>query len=192
MQKVIFIIIQIISISRAVSGLVFVTIALTDGYQTLASALYVYACFSDILDGFLARKYNCTSDGGQILDLFGDKYLTIASLLFAAFNEIPPLPITFIAFREIFLMAIRTLLSKQKFLIPTNRIFGGIFTFSIWCSTFLLLIFSQNMRMKEIISLIFWTISVVAIINLFIRIKNNWFIIINQFKYKSYKNTTDI
>ncbi len=64
------------------------------GNDLLALILFVFAGLSDGLDGFLARKYNWTSEFGQFADPLADKCLILATLLAFAFSE--KLPIWFV------------------------------------------------------------------------------------------------
>ena len=49
-------------------------------YNTLIF-LFLTAILSDLLDGFLARKWNATSTYGKIVDVIGDKALSILTSL---------------------------------------------------------------------------------------------------------------
>ena len=64
------------------------------GNDLLALILFIFAGLSDGLDGFLARKYNWTSEFGQFADPLADKCLILATLLAFAFSE--KLPIWFV------------------------------------------------------------------------------------------------
>jgi len=64
------------------------------GNDFLALILFVFAGLSDGLDGYLARKYNWTSEFGQFADPLADKCLILATLLAFAFSE--KLPIWFV------------------------------------------------------------------------------------------------
>jgi len=46
-----------------------------------AVLIYAIAALSDFLDGFLARKYNATSNLGKLLDPLGDKLMTFTVMI---------------------------------------------------------------------------------------------------------------
>ncbi len=45
-----------------------------------ALAIFVICCFTDFLDGYIARKYNMVTDLGKLLDPIADKILICAAL----------------------------------------------------------------------------------------------------------------
>ncbi|MBE6651531.1 MAG: CDP-diacylglycerol--glycerol-3-phosphate 3-phosphatidyltransferase [Ruminococcaceae bacterium] len=49
--------------------------------HVLAVAVFLLAGFTDVLDGFLARHYNWTSNIGKILDPFADKCMQVTALV---------------------------------------------------------------------------------------------------------------
>ena len=57
----------------------------------MALILFILAGLSDGLDGYLARRYNWTSEFGQFADPLADKCLILATLLALAFSERLPL-----------------------------------------------------------------------------------------------------
>ena len=50
-------------------------------YYWIALFLYVTACFSDFLDGYLARKFDLESNFGRFLDPIADKILVVSILI---------------------------------------------------------------------------------------------------------------
>jgi len=60
-------------------------IILGDGY-ILALILFFFAGLSDYFDGYFARKYNATSDIGEILDPIADKILVVFILITLSVN----------------------------------------------------------------------------------------------------------
>ena len=57
----------------------------------MALVLFIVAGLSDGLDGYLARRFNWTSEFGQFADPLADKCLILATLLALAFSERLPL-----------------------------------------------------------------------------------------------------
>jgi CDP-diacylglycerol--glycerol-3-phosphate 3-phosphatidyltransferase len=50
----------------------------------LSAGLFIVACISDFVDGYLARKHNQVTSFGRILDPFVDKILVIGAYVFLA------------------------------------------------------------------------------------------------------------
>ena len=69
-----------ITLSRILCAvLIFLILYLEDNYP-IALFLFFIACFSDFLDGYIARKTNSVSILGEILDL-ADKLLLVFVLI---------------------------------------------------------------------------------------------------------------
>ena len=69
--------INLLTFARIIVGvIIFGLLALKD-YYSLALILFFIAGLTDYFDGFLARKYNATSQIGEILDPLADKILII-------------------------------------------------------------------------------------------------------------------
>lgn len=128
--------IQLISIYRAVSMLIFI-LFYTVIPSKITSFLLITAITSDLLDGYLAKKYNLTTTGGRLLDLFSDKYLNCISIIFLIIEEYPLFPLLMILTKEIFVLSFRSIEIDGEFIISTNRILGGIMSGSLWLAVFL-------------------------------------------------------
>lgn len=74
---------NILSIFRICLVPVFVAAFILDDndIRYWAISVFVIANLSDILDGYIARKYNALSPLGKILDPLGDKLITFAALI---------------------------------------------------------------------------------------------------------------
>lgn len=123
------------------------------------SVILTTAILSDLLDGYLAKKYQLTSIGGKLLDLFSDKYLNCISIIFLIVEGYPLLPLLIILTKEIFVLSFRSIEVNGKFIISTNRIVGGIMTGTLW---FIVLLHVN----KKFLSGIKNTIIVLGVLNL--------------------------
>tara|TARA_A100001011_G_C14087269_1_gene747046 strand:- start:103 stop:639 length:537 start_codon:yes stop_codon:yes gene_type:complete len=65
-----------------------VIILFSSEYYLTSFILFTVAAWSDFLDGFLARKYNLTSNLGSLLDLLADKVLVSSILIFLVFYTV--------------------------------------------------------------------------------------------------------
>ena len=50
------------------------------GHRYVALAIYILACLTDLLDGYIARHFNQMSDFGRFMDPLADKCLVVAAL----------------------------------------------------------------------------------------------------------------
>tara|TARA_Y200000002_G_C22523749_1_gene596708 strand:+ start:286 stop:825 length:540 start_codon:yes stop_codon:yes gene_type:complete len=123
-----------------------VIILFSSEYYLTSFFLFTAAAWSDFLDGFLARRYNITSNLGSLLDLLADKILVSTILIFLVFDtgNIYLLILTIaIIMREISISSLRLFLVSKGVQIsnitPDN--FGKIKTFLQMFSLSLLLIY---------------------------------------------------
>lgn len=69
---------------------VFLVFFVTGSYMA-ALITYMVAWFTDLLDGYLARKWDAISDKGKLLDPLADKLLLMTTLICFYFNNWIPL-----------------------------------------------------------------------------------------------------
>ena len=81
-------------------------------YYLTSFFLFSAAAWSDFLDGFLARKYNLTSNLGSLLDLVADKILVSSILIFFVFYSV-----------NLYLMILTTLIIIREMSISSLRLF---------------------------------------------------------------------
>ena len=115
-------------------------------YYLTSFFLFSAAAWSDFLDGFLARKYNLTSNLGSLLDLVADKILVSSILIFFVFytsNIILLILALIIILREISISSLRLFLVSNG--IEVSKItpdrFGKLKTFIQMFSLSLLLLY---------------------------------------------------
>tara|TARA_Y100000022_G_scaffold180668_1_gene172784 strand:- start:5573 stop:6124 length:552 start_codon:yes stop_codon:yes gene_type:complete len=94
-------------------------------YYWIALLLYVTACFSDFLDGYLARKFDLESNFGRFLDPIADKILVVSILIILIANHLIEgifvYPALIIVLREIIVSGLRDFfLHSTKTLLVTN------------------------------------------------------------------------
>lgn len=92
----------------------------------LAVMMYVWICFTDFLDGYLARKYNVVSSIGTFLDPIADKILI--AVLLVVFVDIGYLddfwviPVMVILVREFVISGLREFLATKEVKVPVTLI----------------------------------------------------------------------
>ena len=86
--------INLLTISRmALGAFIFILLTRTEMYW-IAFVLFFIASITDYFDGYLARKYDWSTEFGQFADPLADKCLIVATLLALAFSG--KLPIWFV------------------------------------------------------------------------------------------------
>ncbi|MBQ7127666.1 MAG: CDP-alcohol phosphatidyltransferase family protein [Alphaproteobacteria bacterium] len=105
------------------------------GWYWTTFILYVLASLSDFFDGYLARKYNCVSKLGGVMDHIGDKLLVANTLivlsvvlmfLLPAFIPGFPswtiiVPVILMISRELYISGLREFLGTRKIEMPVPK-----------------------------------------------------------------------
>ena len=130
-------------------------------YYITSFFLFTAAAWSDFLDGFLARRYNITSNLGSLLDLLADKVLVSSVLIFLVFftGNVYLLILTMIIIlREISISSLRLFLVSNGAEISnvTPDIYGKLKTFLQMFSLSLFLIYPLfgNIFFKSVLILL--------------------------------------
>jgi cardiolipin synthase len=101
--------------------------------------LYLAAFFTDILDGYLARRFNWVSDFGKLVDPFADKFMLISALIcLCAVGAFPIYLLAILIVKEIVLITGGlVLLKKRKVAVYADywgKVATGLFVASITLS----------------------------------------------------------
>ncbi|MBD3380459.1 MAG: CDP-diacylglycerol--glycerol-3-phosphate 3-phosphatidyltransferase [Candidatus Omnitrophica bacterium] len=107
-----------LTIARIVLAFIFMVLLFCNSVtcKVLALLTFLAASFTDYLDGFIAKKFNITSDFGKIMDPVADKILTIAAFLaFVELKLVPAWTVAVIILRELVItsMRLRALLDRE-------------------------------------------------------------------------------
>ena len=125
---------NVLTMSRIFAVLVFVVIAsvahtdaIADSRTVLilrfiAVVLALLAGLTDLLDGYLARRYHWISDFGALMDPLADKIFVTGTMLMAVEYRIIPAWIAIaVLFREFMVTGLRTLAAKKQIVIAADR-----------------------------------------------------------------------
>ena len=125
---------NILTMSRIFAVLIFVAIATIahQGYIADKGAILVLRCvavvlamlagLTDLLDGYLARRYHWVSDFGALMDPLADKIFVTGTMLMAVEYRIIPAWIAIaVLFREFMVTGLRTLAAKKQIVISADR-----------------------------------------------------------------------
>ena len=94
--------------------------------------LYFLAYFTDILDGYLARKYNEITETGKIIDPLADKIFVLVSVIMLfSIGYIPEYYFIIIIVRDVFIFAGGIYISQKIGKVLPSNLLGKITVFSI-------------------------------------------------------------
>ncbi|MEG1880624.1 MAG: CDP-alcohol phosphatidyltransferase family protein, partial [Oscillospiraceae bacterium] len=121
------------------------TFGLEGEIKLWSAVIFVLASFTDVLDGYIARKYNQSTKWGQLMDPLADKLMQITVITTMVFAKIIPLWFVVILVAKELLMLIGSAFLLWKKIIVKANIFGKLNTvFLFLVITLLLLIPSTN------------------------------------------------
>ena len=101
---------------------------LTEHFLT-ALIIFTISAITDILDGYIARKYNYITDIGKLIDPLADKLTQIALLLSLAILKILPWWIFIIVFvKELVLVISASVLYSKKDVVVYSKWYGKLAT----------------------------------------------------------------
>ncbi len=147
-----------LTIARLVMTVIFMVFLFGAGLVAKAGALLVFtmASLTDMLDGYIARKYHLVTDFGKLMDPIADKALVLSAFIaFVQIGLVPAWMVVVIASREFVVTGLRLLaLSKKEVLAAQEG--GKHKTISQMVAIFLILIFLVFKEAKMRIPA-FWT-----------------------------------
>lgn len=112
-----------LTIARIILSPVFMVFFLMENVYSRALSLVIFAVasFTDLWDGYLARKYGIITGFGKFMDPLADKILTSTAFIsFAALGYVEPWMIMLIIIREFFITGLRSLAAYRGIIIsPT-------------------------------------------------------------------------
>lgn len=137
----------------------------------IATYIFILAGITDVLDGYIARKYNLITKAGTVLDPLADKLMQITVLLsFTIADFLPIWVIAVVGLKEI-LMIIGGLILyffEQKTVIPADK-YGKIATISFYIA-----ILSVAFKAPALLSYFLVTLAVTLTIIAFINYLNDF------------------
>lgn len=159
-----------ITMLRIVLIPVFLILAYT-GNIYWALGVYIVACISDFLDGYIARHYNQVSNFGKFMDPLADKMLVMAAMCFFVENgQMPGWVVAIVLFREFAVSGLRLIAVEQNIVIAAAWS-GKIKTASTMVCLILMMLFSHSRAISIISSAVILITTVYSGIEYFVKNK---------------------
>lgn len=143
----------------------------------VSGLIFILAGITDLLDGYIARKYDLVTDLGAILDPFADKMMTFAVLIsFTYGGLIPSWILIALGIKEILLILGGGILYlfKGNQVLPSNK-YGKLATVSFYAAT-LSVVFKLGDIASKGLFLITVVLNILAFINyllIYLKIRDN-------------------
>ena len=91
-------------------------------WMWLSLAIFIIASITDFVDGYIARKYNQTSDFGKFLDPLADKLLTIAAMaMYCEWQIFPAWALMIVLTREFAVSGLRMVAGPKGKVIAAGK-----------------------------------------------------------------------
>ena len=136
---------NMLSIFRIVLIPVYAAIYFSDvkGGSVIAGCILVASGLTDLLDGYIARRFNQISKLGKVLDPLADK-LTQVAVIVCLYIRYPILwaLIAFLIFKELLMLSVGYWVMKKGYVV-TSKWFGKLTTFLIYCGVAAFTFFPQ-------------------------------------------------
>lgn len=126
-------------------------------------AVLVIAFITDVLDGYIARRFNMVTNLGKALDPIADKAMQLTTLICLAFHSQYSLVwvVIFVGIKEL-LIGIGALVLYKKGIITQANWFGKVSCFVSFACT-LVLIFPRVIPLPEVAA--FWICLAIVLVN---------------------------
>ncbi len=116
----------------------------------IAAFLYIAASISDIVDGYLARKYNLVSIIGAFLDPLADKLLVIGALvMLVPLGRVPAWMAAVLIMRDVTITALRGIAASEGLIISASQWGKYKTTFLDVALCFLIAHYPQSLVVEE-------------------------------------------
>ncbi len=120
---------NILSLTRIVLAFVF-AILLFNSYKIPAAGIFLLAVITDVLDGYLARKYNQVTTLGKILDPAADRLLALLAFLILYLNHSLPTGLAIFAiFYHLFIILGWVIIFQTKNITLQHTFWGKLNSF---------------------------------------------------------------
>lgn len=164
---------NILSCLRVLMVVAFIILFIKQQY-TVCLILYILAFLTDILDGYLARKFNWVSNFGKLVDPFADKFMLISALACLFFIGEFPLYLLIVLLVKELLMVVGgiILLRKRKVAVYADmwgKAATGLFFASVTLTLVNLVLASNNLPYipKWILTILYIAAIAISVFSLF-------------------------
>ena len=146
---------NILTVIRLILVPVFAVVFSFEGdAKVLSAVIFLTASITDVLDGFIARKFNMSTKVGQLLDPLADKLMQLTVIVCLAFSgRLPMWFVILLATKEVLMIAGGTFLYIKKTYAKSN-VFGKLYSVVLFVALMLLMAFPESSSLFELFILL--------------------------------------
>ena len=117
-----------------------------NGYVIAAVCVFIAAGITDILDGYIARKYSVTSVAGKILDPVADKLMQLSAFVCLYLAGLIPLwmPLVYLLKEVLTVLGAAFVFKKSRFVVKSNA-FGKAATVLVFAAVCVIAVFGGKL-----------------------------------------------
>ena len=133
----------------------------------LAAVVFLVAALTDLLDGYLARKWQQVTKLGKLLDPVADKLLVLAALiLLVDFQRVEAWLVIILIGREIAMTGLRAIASTDGIVIPAEK--TGKYKFFLQATAIVLLILNYKVPFNFSLwgNVMLWISMILAVVSM--------------------------
>lgn len=109
----------------------------------IPAVLFLFSGITDVVDGWIARRFNMITDVGSVYDPLVDKLMQITAVVCMTIRDIIPFwVICIVAVKEISMIAVGLILYLKKIVVHSNW-YGKAATVFFYAVIFLLIVFPE-------------------------------------------------
>lgn len=144
----------------------FIYVAVINNHFFIALIIFTISAITDVLDGFIARKFNYITDLGKLMDPLADKLTQISLLLALSILKILPWWIFMVVFiKELVLVISASVLYSKKDVVVYSKWYGKLATTLFYLAIVSSLIINQfNISFAFRIDLYLYYLAILATI----------------------------
>ena len=145
---------NILSAIRIVLVFVFVFVFFALNSPVWALIIFLTAGATDVIDGYLARRFNWITNLGKILDPFADKFMQCTALVCLCIKSYVPLWFVLVFFtKELATLIIGLLVIKRRSVVVVSKWYGKTAVCLFYLAIFLCVVFKSFFESNPIISI---------------------------------------